>query len=91
MASTIVLPTRSSIRTQRISPNNITKSNLDERTVQLFEYYVPTITPSQMISYQLITQYYLSTRRGKHSYETNALFYDQSYNDRSEWFKKKEL
>jgi len=90
MATTVVLSTRSNIHTQRTLVNNITKTNLNQKSVQLFEYYVPTITPSQMISQRLITQHYHPTRREKHYYKTTGSFYDHNYyynNDyETQWF-----
>jgi len=91
MSTTIVLPTRSNIHTQRSLATNITKSNLNRKPVQLFEYYyIPTITLSQMSIQQLLTQYYHPTRRGKHYYETTDIFHDDNYyynNDyETQWF-----
>jgi hypothetical protein len=90
MATTMVLPTRSNLRTQQILQNNITKSNLNRKTVQLFENYVPTITPTQISVQRLATQYYLPTRREKHFYETTGIFYDHNYyyddDYESQWF-----
>jgi hypothetical protein len=76
----MVLPTHATIRTQQVLSNNITKQNLKRKPVQCFEYYIPTITPSQMSTQQLITQYYLlPTRRGRHFFGTTGIFYDDNY------------
>ncbi len=84
MATTMVLPTLSSIHTQRILHHNPTKPVLHRKTTKYFEYYIPTITLSETSIQQLISQYYLLKRREKYFYETTGILHDDSYE--TQWF-----
>jgi hypothetical protein len=84
MATTIVLPIRLSVHTQRILHNNPTKPVLHRKTTRYFEYYIPTVTLNETSIQHLISQYYLLKQREKHFYETTGILHDDSY--QTQWF-----